>query len=185
MANESKHDTGGRSDAEACQLASINLPLTVRVRFDLSCNRHPPVHYVGSRLRTSLESRGRIHIQMETCKRRHCATCALSFPSSSFANVPPTSKPPLAPLPYCTPSRAYRGKYKLSRRKLVQRTLLILSRDNNYSLFLGRSAGNRFFSRLTGHFVDRARDPSFIRAGTIIPNVHRLAPQGGEDTSRA
>lgn len=65
-------------------------------------------------------------------------------------------------------------------RKLVQRTLLILSRDNNYSLFLGRSGGNRFFSPLTGHFVDRARDPSFIRAETIILYVHW--PQGGRYT---
>lgn len=65
-------------------------------------------------------------------------------------------------------------------RKLVQPTLLILSRDNNYSLFLGRSGGNRFFSPLTGHFVDRARDPSFIRAETIILYVHW--PQGGRCT---
>lgn len=58
--------------AEACRLASINLPLTVRVRFDLSCNRHPPVHYVASRLRTSLESRGAYTFKWKRAKSALC-----------------------------------------------------------------------------------------------------------------
>lgn len=110
---------------------------------------------------------------METCK-------VGIVPPALFLFLRPSPPSTDFPLLHFAPGPAYRGKYKLSRRKLVQRTLLILSRDNNYSLFLGRSAGNRFFSRLTGHFVDRARDPSFIRAGTIIPYVHR--PQGGRQT---
>lgn len=86
---------------------------------------------------------------------------------------------------YLVARRTNRGKYKLSRRKLVQRTLLILSRDNNYSLFLGRSGGNRFFSRPTGHFVDRAGDPSFIRAATIIFYVHRRGRAGVEGVAQS
>lgn len=88
---------------------------------------------------------------------QHCARPRSFFPYPSILR--PFSQPP---------RRANHGKYKLSRRKLVQRTLLILLRDNNYSLFLDRSSGNRFFSRLTGHFVDRAGDPSSIRTETII-----------------
>lgn len=103
--------------------------------------------------------------------RVNCTACAFSFPPRHYA---PSSSTISRLTALAMASINYHG------RKLVQRTLLILSRDNNYSLFLGRSGGNRFFSPLTGHFVDRARDPSFIRAETIILYVHW--PQGGRYT---
>lgn len=92
---------------------------------------------------------------METCKIGIVAFALFLFLLDTMLHHPLTSTiSPLTAL--TTASINYHG------RKLVQRTLLILSRDNNYSLFLGRSGGNRFFSPVTGHFVDRARDPSFI-----------------------
>lgn len=124
------------------------------------------VYYVGSRVNCT-------RLEMETCKIGIMAFALFLFLPDTMLHHPLTST--ISPLTMA--SINYHG------RKLVQRTLLILSRDNNYSLFLGRSGGNRFFSPVTGHFVDRARDPSFIRAETIILYVHW--PQGGRYTCLA
>lgn len=138
-----------------------NSSLTIKLCFDLS------VYYVASRV-------SKLIVHIWKWKRAKCGIVPLAL----FLFVLDTT--PHHPLTISRLTALTMASINYHKRKLVQRTLLILSRDNNYSLFLGRSGGNRFFSPLTGHFVDRARDPSFIRAETIILYVHW--PQGGRYT---
>lgn len=93
-----------------------------------------------------------------------CSFLGIYFGTLSFACF-------LAAIPFLA-AIAYtnRGRYKLSRQKLVQWAPLILFRVIIIILsFTASRLGNGFFSHRTGHFVDRAGDHPFIRAQAIIP----------------
>lgn len=111
----------------------------------LSRSRKFPSHRLESRTLPSIRHKtvndsDRKWVHSNGKRSRRCAISLSHYLFCSFLRRSfflsswPRQPPPVA----IAPMARNRGKYKLLRRKLLQRTPLILLRDNNYSLFLGR-----------------------------------------------